>query len=160
MNPNGRVPTIEDDGFVLWESNSIVRYLSAKHGAGTLWPDDLRQRADADRWMDWATSTVAPAITPVFWGLIRTPPEKRDPKAIDEGTGKLGQVFQVLEQSLEGRDYVAGKPFTMGDIPLGAFVYRWYSLEVKRPRLPRVEAYYLRLQQRPAYNKHVMLPLS
>jgi len=160
MNPNGRVPTIEDDGFVLWESNAIVRYLSAKHGAGTLWPDDLRQRADADHWMDWATSTLAPAITPVFWGLIRTPPEKRDLKAIDEGAGKLGQAFEVLEQSLEGRDYVAGKPFTMGDIPLGAFVYRWYSLEVKRPRLPRVEAYYRRLQERPAYKKHVMLPLS
>ena len=160
MNPNGRVPTIEDDGLVLWESNAIVRYLSSRYGAGTLWPDDPKQRADADRWMDWATSTLAPAITPVFWGLIRTPPEKRDPKAIDEGAGKLGQAFAVLEQSLEGRDYVAGKPFTMGDIPLGAFVYRWYSLEVKRPKLPRVEAYYRRLQQRPAYKKHVMLPLS
>ncbi|HYT86451.1 MAG TPA: glutathione S-transferase family protein, partial [Burkholderiales bacterium] len=135
MNPNGRVPTIEDDGLVLWESNAIVRYLSAKHGAGTLWPDDPRQRADADRWMDWATSTVAPAITPVFWGLIRTPPEKRALKAIDEGAKKLADAFQVLEQSLEGRDHVAGKSFTMGDIPLGTFVYRWYALEVKRPRL-------------------------
>ena len=160
MNPNGRVPTIEDDGLVLWESNAIVRYLSSKHGAGTLWPNDPGKRADADRWMDWATSTVAPAITPVFWGLIRTPPEKRDLKAIEEGVGKLGQAFQVLEQSLEGRDYVAGKPFTMGDIPLGTFVYRWNALDVTRPRLPRVEAYYQRLQQRPAYKKHVMLPLS
>jgi len=160
MNPNGRVPTIEDEGFVLWESNAIVRYLAAKHGAGTLCPSDPKQRADADRWMDWATSTVAPAITPVFWGLIRTPVEKRDPKAIEDGIEKLGQAFQVLEQSLEGRDYVAGKSFTMGDIPLGTFVYRWNALEVKRPSLPRVEAYYKRLQQRPAYRKHVMLPLS
>ena len=160
MNPNGRVPTIEDDGLVLWESNAIVRYLAAKHGAGTLCPGDPKQRADADRWMDWATSTVAPAITPVFWGLIRTPVEKRDPKAIEDGIEKLGQAFQVLEQSLEGRDYVAGKSFTMGDIPLGTFVYRWNALEVKRPSLPRVEAYYKRLQQRPAYRKHVMLPLS
>jgi glutathione S-transferase len=160
MNPNGRVPTIEDEGFVLWESNAIVRYLSAKHGNGTLWPNDLRQRADADRWMDWATSTLAPAITPVFWGLIRTPPEKRDPKAIEEGAKKLGEAFQVLEQSLDARDYVAGKSFTMGDIPLGAFVYRWYALEVKRPELSRVEAYYQRLQQRSAYKKHVMLTLS
>ena len=149
-----------DDGLVLWESNAIVRYLSAKHGAGTLWLDDPRQRADADRWMDWATSTVAPAITPVFWGLIRTPPEKRDLKAIDEGAKKLADAFQVLEQSLEGRDHVAGKSFTMGDIPLGTFVYRWYALEVKRPRLAKVQAYYQRLQQRPAYKKHVMLPLS
>jgi glutathione S-transferase len=160
MNPNGRVPTIEDDGFVLWESNAIVRYLSAKHGAGTLSPNDPRQRADADRWMDWTTSTVAPAITPVFWGLIRTPPEKRDLKAIDEGVKKLAEAFQVLEQSLEGRDHVAGKSFTMGDIPLGTFVYRWNALDVKRPKLPRVEAYYQRLQQRPSYKKHVMLPLT
>jgi glutathione S-transferase len=160
MNPNGRVPTIEDDGLVLWESNAIVRSLAAKHGAGTLCPNDPKQRADADRWMDWATSTVAPAITPVFWGLIRTPVEKRDPKAIEEGIEKLGQVFQVLEQSLEGRDHVAGKSFTMGDIPVGTFVYRWYALDVRRPKLPRVEDYYRRLQQRPAYRKHVMLPLS
>ena len=160
MNPNGRVPTIEDDGFVLWESNAIVRYLSAKHGAGTLWPNDLRQRADADRWMDWTTSTVAPAITPVFWGLIRTPAEKRDLKAIEEGVEKLAQAFQVLEQGLEGRDHVAGRNFTMGDIPLGTFVYRWRALEVKRPKLPKVEAYYERLQQRAPYRKHVMLPLS
>jgi glutathione S-transferase len=160
MNPNGRVPTIEDDGFVLWESNAIVRYLSAKHGAGTLCPDDARARADADRWMDWTTSTVAPAITPVFWGLIRTPPEKRNMVAIAAEAEKAGQAFQVLDLSLEGRDYIAGGSFSMGDIPLGAFVYRWYALDVKRPSLARVEAYYRRLQQRPAYKKHVMLPLS
>jgi glutathione S-transferase len=160
MNPNGRVPTIEDDGLVLWESNAIVRYLSAKHGAGTLWPNDARQRADADRWMDWATSTVAPALTPVFWGLVRTPPEKRDRKAIDDGIEKATQAFQVLEQSLDGRDYAGGKSFTMGDIPLGVFVYRWSALEIRRPKLRKVEAYYARLQQRPAYKKHVMLPLS
>lgn len=160
MNPNGRVPTIEDDGFVLWESNAIVRYLSAKHGAGTLWPNDPRQRAGADRWMDWTTSTVAPALTPVFWGLIRTAPEKRNMASIEAEAEKVGQAFQVLEQSLEGRDHVAGKSFTMGDIPLGTFVHRWYALAVKRPKLPRVEAYYERLQQRAPYKKHVMLPLT
>ncbi len=160
MNPNGRVPTIEDDGFVLWESNAIVRYLSAKHGAGTLWSNDPRQRADADRWMDWTTSTVAPALTPVFWGLIRTPPEKRNMASIEAEAEKVGQAFQALEQNLEGRDHVAGKSFTMGDIPLGTFVHRWYALAVKRPKLPRVEAYYERLQERAPYKKHVMLPLS
>ena len=160
MNPNGRVPTIKDDGLVLWESNTIVRYLSARHGTGTLWPADAKQRADVERWMDWATSTIAPAMTPVFWGLIRTPPEKRDHKAIDDGVEKAAQAFHALEQSLEGRDYVGGKAFTMGDIPLGTFVYRWSALDIKRPKLARVEAYYARLQQRPAYKKHVMLPLS
>jgi len=97
---------------------------------------------------------------PGFLGLIRTPAEKRDLKAIEEGVEKLAQAFQVLEQSLEGRDHVAGKSFTMGDIPLGTFVYRWNALAVKRPKLPRVEAYYQRLQQRASYKKHVMLPLS
>ena len=160
MNPNGRVPTIDDDGFVLWESNAIVRYLAAKHGAGSLYPNDPKQRADSDRWMDWATSTVAPALTPVFWGLVRTPPEKRNMAAIEADAEKVAQAFQVLEQALEGRDYVCGKSFTMGDIPLGTFVYRWYALAVKRPTLAKVEAYHQRLQRRPAYKKHVMLPLS
>ena len=147
-------------GLVLWESNAIVRYLSAKHGAGTLWPTDPRQRADADRWMDWTTSTVAPALTPVFWGLVRTPPEKRNMAAIEADAEKVALAFQVFEQSLEGRDHVAGKSFTMGDIPLGTFLYRWNALAVKRPKLPAVEAYYRRLQQRASYKKHVMLPLS
>jgi len=160
MNPNGRVPTIEDDGLVLWESNAIVRYLSAKHGAGTLWPNDPRQRADSDRWMDWASTTVAPPIFPVFWGLVRTPPEKRDAKAIEEGAKKLNEAFQVLEQSLDGRDYVAGAAFTMGDIPVGAYVYRWNALPIDRPKLPKVQAYYQRLQQRAPFKKHIMLPLS
>jgi glutathione S-transferase len=92
--------------------------------------------------------------------LIRTPPEKRNMAAIEAAAEKAAQAFQVLEQSLEGRDHVAGKAFTMGDIPLGAFVYRWYALEVKRPKLAKVEAYYQRLQQRPAFKKHLMLPLS
>jgi glutathione S-transferase len=160
MNPNARVPTIEDDGFVLWESNAIVRYLAAKHGAGTLYPNDLKQRADADRWMDWASNHVGPAINPVFWGLIRTPAEKRNMAQIEADAEKIAQQFQVLEQGLEGKDYVAGKSFTMGDIVVGVNVYRWYTLPVKRPKLPRVEAYYERLKQRPAFQKHVMQPLT
>jgi len=160
MNPNGRVPTIDDEGFVLWESNAIVRYLSAKHGAGTLWPTDLTHRADSDRWMDWASTTLGPPITPVFWGLIRTPPEKRNGKAIEEGAKTLNAAFEVLEQSLEGRDYVAGAAFTMGDIPVGVYVYRWSALPIDRPPLPEVEAYFRRLQQRAAFRQHVMLPLT
>jgi glutathione S-transferase len=99
LNPNGLVPTIEDDGFVLWESNAIVRYLAAKYGAGTLWPNDLRQRADADRWMDWAFS-FANAFRPVFWGLIRTPPEKRDLKAIEDGRKKTIELAAIADARL------------------------------------------------------------
>src|SRR5438552_2444104 len=138
-NPNGLVPTIDDDGFVLWESNAIVRYLAAKHGAGTLSPSDPKQRADSDRWMDWASNHGGPVITPVFWALIRTPADQRNMAQITADAEKIGPQFQVLEQGLDGRDYVAGKSFTMGDVIVGVNVYRWYALDVKRPSLPRVE---------------------
>ena len=160
MNPNSRVPTIDDDGFVLWELNAIVRYLAGKHGAGTLWPSDPRQRADSDRWMDWAANHITPVITPVFWGLIRTPADKRNMAQIAVEAEKTGQAFQVLETGLESKDHVAGKDFTMGDIAVGVNVYRWYALDVKHPSLPRVEAYYQRLQKRPAFQKHIMKPLT
>jgi glutathione S-transferase len=160
MNPNSRVPTIEDDGFMLWESNAIVRYLSANHGAGSLWPTDPRERADADRWMDWTSNHVSPAMTPAFWGLIRTPPDQRNPAQIAAAADATAQQFQVLEQSLGDRPYVAGNNFTMGDIVVGVNAYRWYALDVPRPRLPRVEAYHERLKTRPAFQKHIMKPLT
>ncbi|MDQ5849350.1 MAG: glutathione S-transferase family protein [Pseudomonadota bacterium] len=159
MNPNSLVPTIDDDGFVLWESHAIVRYLSAKHGAGTLWPDDPRVRADADRWMDWAF-TFQSAMRAVFWGLIRTPPEKRDLKAIEEGRKRSAELLAVPESALSKNSYVAGKAFTMGDIPLGCEVQRWMRVPIERPRFPNVEAWFERLRSRPAFVKHVDLPLS
>ena len=160
MNPNSRVPTIEDDGFVLWESNAIVRYLAAKHGAGGLWPSDLRERADADRWMDWASFHVSPAMGPAFMGLIRTPADKCNMAQIAAAAEATAEQFKVLEQGLEGRDYVAGPRFTMGDIVVGVNVYRWYALDVKRPHLERVESYHERLKQRPSFEKRVMQPLT
>jgi glutathione S-transferase len=160
MNPNSRVPTIDDDGFVLWESNAIVRYLAAKHGAGSLWPTDLHERADADRWMDWASLHPNPAMTPAFMGLIRTPADKRNVTQIEASAEATGQQFQVLELGLADREYVAGKRFTMGDVAVGVNVYRWSMLDVKRPRLPRVESYHERLKQRPAFQKHIMNPLT
>jgi glutathione S-transferase len=159
MNPNSLVPTIDDDGFVLWESHAIVRYLAAKHGAGTLWPNDLRVRADADRWMDWAF-TFQSAMRAVFWGLIRTPSEKRDLKAIEEGRKRSAELLAVAESALSKNSYVAGKAFTMGDIPLGCEVQRWMRVPIERPRFPNVEAWFERLRSRPAFVKHVDLPLS
>jgi glutathione S-transferase len=160
MNPNSRVPTIDDDGFVLWESNAIVRYLAAKHGAGSLWPNDLRERADADRWMDWASLHPNPAMTPAFMGLIRSPEDKQNMTQIKASAEATGQQFQVLELGLADCDFVAGKRFTMGDIAVGVNVYRWSMLDVERPRLPRVESYHERLKQRPAFQKHIMKPLT
>jgi glutathione S-transferase len=159
MNPNSLVPTIEDDGFVLWESHSIVRYLAARHGHGKLYPTDLRARADAERWMDWAF-TFQNAMRAVFWGLIRTPPEKRDPKAIEEGRLQSAKLLEVLEKNLEKKAYVTGDAFSMGDIPIGCEVQRWMRVPIERPQFPRVQAWFDRLGQRPAFKKNVDIPLT
>jgi glutathione S-transferase len=159
MNPTGLVPTIEDDGFILWESHTVVRYLAAKHGAGTLCPADLRARADAERWMDWAF-TFQGAMRNVFWGLIRTPPEKRDAKAIEEGCKRSAELIRIPESILSKQPYVAGQAFTMGDIPLGCEVQRWMRVPIERPRMPAVEAWFERLRARPAFAKIVDIPLT
>ena len=160
MNPNSLVPTIDDDGFVLWESHSIVRYLAAKHGAGTLWPNDLRVRADADRWMDWTHSFSREFQRPVFWPLVRTPPEKRDLKAIEEACRKCGELLAIPDQSLSKKPYLAGSNFTMGDIPLGCHVQLWMRLSIERPRQPNLEAWFNRLCSRPAFKKIVDIAIS
>ncbi len=159
LNPNGLVPTIEDDGFVLWESHSIVRYLAAKHGAGALWPTDLRTRGDSDRWMDWAF-TLGATFRAAFWGTVRTPPEKRDPKAIEDSRQKTAVLLKIADQWLATRAYVAGDRLTMGDIPLGCHVHQWINTPLERPELPNLQAWYERLCARPAYAKVVNLPLS
>ena len=160
MNPNGRVPTIDDDGFVLWESNAIVRYLASKHGAGSLYPDDLQIRADADRWMDWATSTMAPLMTPLFWGLIRTPAEKRDPAAIEDLRLKMEEVMGILDARLATRPFVAGEACTMGDIPVGCFTQRWLALPIAHGEHPHLARWVARLEARPGFLAHVRQPLS
>jgi glutathione S-transferase len=159
MNPNSLVPTIDDDGFVLWESHAIVRYLAAKHGAGSLWPNDLRVRADADRWMDWAF-TFQSAFRAVFWGLVRTPPEKRDMKAIEEARKKCGELLAIPDQALSQRPYFAGNSLTMGDIPLGCHVQLWMRLPIERPAHAGLKAWFERLCTRPAFKKIVDIPLS
>lgn len=161
MNPNSVVPTIDDDGFTLWESNSIVRYLGAKHAAGSFWPTDATARADVDRWMDWQLSVLGPAMREAFWGLVRTPPEKRDPKAIEGSRQASFAALQILDRHLAGRDFVGGGALTMGDVPVGVFVNRWFKLPIERPALSNVAKYHERLKQRPGFAAHVeAIPLT
>jgi glutathione S-transferase len=145
---------------VIWESNSAVRYLSARYAAGTLWPNDPGQRSEADRWMDWQLSTISDSMRVVFWGLIRTPAEKRDMAAIRKAIEDAGKLFGRLDAHLADRRYVAGQHFTMGDIPVGCFVHRWYALDIERPALENLRAWYDRLATRPAYAKHIMVKLT
>lgn len=158
-NPNGRIPVIEDEGFVLWESNAIVRYLAAKHGIGTLCPEDLRAQADCDRWMDWQICNILPGLRTLFFGLIRTAPEKRDNAAIEEARVTTQEFWAVLDAHLAPRRYLTGEHFTMADIPLGAFAYRWLALPIERPALPALAAWHGRLAEREPFRRNVMLPL-
>ena len=160
MNPNGRVPTIDDDGFVLWESNAIVRYLAAKHGLGTLCPDDSQRRADADRWMDWQGATVGAVMRPLIITMFRTMPEARDPAIVARQIAEAGRYWTMLDARLAGDDFVVGDSLTMGDIPLGCYAWRWFSIDAERPALANLEAWYQRLCNRPAYAEHVMIPMA
>ncbi|MDH3411469.1 MAG: glutathione S-transferase family protein [Gammaproteobacteria bacterium] len=160
MNPNGRVPTISDDGFILWESHAIVRYLARIHGKGSLWPTDDKVNADADRWMEWYSTTLWPHLQPLFWNLVRTPPEKRNAKLIEDSRVKLIDYYKMVENALTGRSYLAGSAFTMCDIPMGVSLHRWFLLPIERPNYPKLKAYYDRLSERPGFKQHCGAPLS
>ncbi len=161
MNPNGLVPTLQDGDFLLWESNTIVRYLAREHGAGTLEPKDAKTRAIASQWMDWQLTVAGPAISPVFWGLIRTPPEKRDQAAIDDGKTKTTDAMKMLDARLAKAAFVAGDAFSMGDIPVGVMAYRFRKLVPERPPLPNLDRWYASLQQRAPFRDHVeAIPLT
>ena len=154
-NPNGLVPTIDDDGLILWESNAIVRYLCAKHGVGKLWPSDVARRADADRWMDWQQTTLAPPMGILFRALLRQPPEEIDAEQINGAMEKAAAAMRILDAQLAQHSFVAGDTLTMGDIALGNAAHRWFTLPRERPDLPHVAQWYARLNDRPGYRQHV-----
>ena len=154
-NPNGLVPTIDDDGFILWESNAIVRYLCVKHGAGKLWPSDLARRADADRWMDWQQTTLAPPMGVLFRSLLRQPPEVIDADQVNGAMQKATAAMRILDAQLALHSFVAGDTLTMGDIALGNAAHRWFTLPRERPDLLHVAQWYARLNDRPGYRQHI-----
>lgn len=162
LNPNGLVPTLQDDdGTLLWESNSIVRYLAAKHGHGTLEPAVARSRALASQWMDWQLSVLGPAIFDAFWGLIRTPADQRNAAAIAASQAKTAAAMQILDAQLSRTPYVAGDAFSMGDIPVGVMAYRYRQIVPERPAQPHLDRWYAAIAGRPAFQAQVgCIPLS
>jgi glutathione S-transferase len=150
LNPNGLVPVLEDGGFVLWESNAIVRYLCAREGNTQLWPDDLRKRADADRWMDWQATTFTPATRDAFWQLLRVAEPQRDHAAIEASRVKSEKGAAILEAHLAGREYVCGDSFCAADIVVGAAAHRWLNMPLPRSARPNMERWYRLLKSRPA----------
>jgi glutathione S-transferase len=156
LNPNGRVPTIEDDSLVLWESNAIVRYLYAKHGP----PRTAEEIAAADKWMDWTAVNLNNPMRDIFWGLVRTPPEKRDVVAIEAARKLAAEALQIADDALARQPFLSGAALGIGDIPLGAHIFRWFELSIERPVQKNLTTWYERLKARPAYQQHVMLSLS
>ena len=153
LNPNGRVPTIVDDGFVLWESNAIVRYLCARHGMGTLCPPELQRRADMERWMDWQQTTLRPRFHALFDALKDA--SRPDAAALQSLTQAMNDAWRILDAQLARQPFVGGAELTMADIPFGYIVNRWSRLPVERPGLDNVKAWYGRLCERAAFRRNV-----
>lgn len=161
MNPNGLVPVITVDDFVLWESNAIVRYLSRLKRQGGLVPPGAAGEALAEQWMDWQISALGPAFTPMFHGLVREAPEHRDHRAIERSRTETERLLTMLDRHLQSNRHVAGDGFSFADIPLGIYAYRWSAFEgIARAPLPALEDWYSRLRDRPAFVRHVMVGLA
>lgn len=159
LNPNGKVPTFIEDGFVLWESNAILAYVCNQHAPNSsLYPRQPKARADVDRWMYWQQTTVDAPQRTLLIGMVRTPPEKRDPKALAAAAEELRHFWPMLDRQLEGRDFVCGD-FTLADMTLGPHVHRWFAYEIEKPELPALRRWYERLLEMPIYRQHVALPV-
>lgn len=156
MNPNRMIPAIRDGDFALWESGSIIRYLCDTYGKGSLSPENPQVRAVADQWMEWSQTRAFPPVIQMFFSTVRTDPARRDRTAIAAHASEAARAPAIFEAHLSNRDYVAGDRFTMADIPLAAVAYRYFNVDVERPALPNIEAWYSRLSGCPAYQKHVM----
>lgn len=161
MNPHRKVPVIRDGNTVVWESHAILRYLAARYSPGKFWPDDPSARALCDQWMDWSQTTLQPAfLMGVFWGFYRTPEDRRNTEAIRRSVERCAGHFRLLNAVLANRAYLLGDSLSLADIPLGTHLYRYFGLDIDRPDVPHVEAWYERLQQHPAYRKNIMVPFE
>jgi len=159
MNPNGLVPVLDDDGFVLWESNAIVRYLCARERNTMLWPEEPRRRADADRWMDWQTTSYSPSMVDAFLQLVRTPEDQRDAARIERSRQAAERSTAILEAVLAKQPYLTGQRFTMADIVCGCATHRWLGLPMERPARPNLERWMTELRDRRAAREVLALPV-
>jgi len=160
MNPHGRVPTIRDGDTIVWESNTILRYLCATHGGARLHPERPVERSAVERWMDWQLAGLNPPMTALLLGYYRTPPDKRDAAGLETARQAAAGQWAIVEKWLEGRDYLAGPDLTLADIGSGILVHRWHTYPIVRPDFPRLKTWYDRLAERPGFRAHVAGPVS
>ncbi|OSN05673.1 glutathione S-transferase [Lonsdalea britannica] len=159
LNPNGLIPCLRDDELVLWESNSIVRYLAAQYGQDSLYLADAKARASAEKWMDWAISFAA-FFGPVFINMMRTPPDQRDMAAVEANIARCESLLSIADDALASEPWLSGEHFGIGDIPLGCIAYGWFGMPITRQSHPHLERWYQQLTTRSAFKNKVMIPLS
>lgn len=162
LNPNRRVPTLEDGDFVLWESNAIIRYLCEKYGGAALYPADPETRADINRWLDWSLSILSPSDTQVFLATIRTPEEKQDRAEIAKLVERAAHAYRIMNDRLHGREYVVAGKFSLADVVLSIFADRWTRnpFLAERPDFPHNAAWLERMRKQPGFRKFVEIPLE
>ncbi len=170
MNPHGRVPVIDDDHTIVWESHAVLRYLAATYGtngaSGTYgdtswWSEDPKERSQVDRWVDWSATTLQPDfLNGIFWGYYRTPEAQRDTAAIARAVARVTQHMKLLDRHLAGQPFMAGASLSLADIAAGAHLYRYFNVDIPHPEVPNVRRWYQSLQNRPGYRQHVMLPFG
>ena len=156
----GVVPVIDDDGFILRESNTIVRYLAAKHGRADLYPTELKARALVEQWMDYGSVDLGSGMRPLFQGKVLGIKPHSLPENIAWGIADWNkQMIRLDKQIATAGPYIGGRSFTIGDIPAGVMVHRWMAIDFEKPQLAALSAYYLRLRERPGYKAHVATDL-
>ena len=159
MNPTGLVPTLQEDDFILWESNAIMRYLCNVYAPETpLWPRDPHTRANADRWLDAQQTLLNHPQGTVFVNLVRTPPEKRDPAVIAKAITDAARAWGMIAAELGKHPYIAGAHLTLADMAWGVHVHSWFVMDFARPEIPHLRAWYDRLLTHPVYKEHIARP--
>jgi glutathione S-transferase len=158
MNPNGLVPTVKDGELVMWESNTICRYLAATRGGERLYPKDPAARTHVERWMDWQLAVVAPPMSQLLFGLVRTKPEARDPAAIEAARRRALAAWEIIDDAVKDRPYLAGAALSLAEIVLGTQIYRWFAFPIERPELANLRLWYDRLRARPGFRTHIETP--
>ena len=161
-NPMSLVPTIEEeDGWTLWESNAICRYLCNTHdAAGGLYPKAPRLRAETERWMDWALGHLTAPMVTIFFTHVRLAEPERDWKAEAKARAEAGKLWAIIDAEVGGKRFLTGDVPTLADVALGPWVHRWFALPIERPALPNVAKLYENMKSRPGFATHVAVPLS
>jgi glutathione S-transferase len=161
LNPNGLVPTVIDGDLVMWESNTICRYLCNTHpNGGSLYPNDFAERTHVERWMDWQLSVIGVPMGALLQGLIRSTPETRDAGAIEAARRRAIAAWEIVDDALADQAYLGGKSLSLAEIVMGTHIYRWFNYPIERPQMPRLYAWYELCLERPGFKNHIVMPIT